>query len=210
VGNNKDLTELTFHRLLSEFSARTPTPGGGAAAGLVAALGAALGAMAFRFSRKKDDVESELETLAETLQEEAVRLSLAAEEDCRAYEEVRSAFRLPRETEEEKAARKEAVRRATLGAMASPLSLLENILGVARTLQENAGRVKAALASDLASAAWCLRTGGEAAWLNVRINAASLGEEDPQGREALEKGSALRESLLESLEGVLAEAERNL
>ncbi len=205
----KNLTDLAFRRLLEEFAARTPTPGGGAAAGLAAALGAALGAMAFRFSRKKDDLESPLEERAALLQGEASRFASAAEEDCRAYEEVRAAFRLPKNTEEEKSARSEAIRRATLGALASPLGLMERILETARILAQGAGEVKPALASDLASAAWCFRSGGEMAWLNVRINAASL-PGDPEAEEALAKGKRLKENLLDVLEGILAKAEKDL
>ncbi len=207
--NEKRLRDLTFLGLLEEFAARTPTPGGGAAAGFSAALGAALGAMAFRFSRKKDELESPLEKRASRLQREASWFASAAEEDCRAYEEVRAAFRLPKNTEEEKSARSEAIRRATLGALASPLGLMERILEAARILAEGAEEVKPALASDLASAAWCLRSGGEMAWLNVRINGASL-PGDPRAEEALEKGRRLKTALLETLEGILAKAEKAL
>ncbi len=209
MGNQENLAELTFQRLLGEFAARTPTPGGGAAAGLTAAMGAALGAMAFRFSRKKDDRESELEAFAERLQEQAVQMAWAAEEDCRAYEEVRAAYRLPKEGEEQRSARSREIRRATLGAMASPLSLLERILEVVRLIGAKAGEVKPALASDLASAAWCLRAGAEMAWLNVRINGGAL-PGDQEAERVLEKGKDLREALLQLLEGILAQAEEAL
>ena len=209
MASSKELAELPFLELLEAFAARTPTPGGGAAAGLSAALGAALGAMAFRFSRKKDDLENELEALAGEFQEAAFRFAGAAQEDCKAYEEVRTAFRLPKDTEEQKAARGRAVRDATLGAMASPLSLMEGILETARALEKGAGKVKSALASDLASAAWCLRSGAEMAWLNVRINAGSLPGE-PEAEEARKRGEEIRSTLLGLLEGVLARAEENL
>ncbi len=209
MDTERNLTDLTFARLLEEFAARTPTPGGGAAAGLVAALGAALGAMAFRFSRKKEELESPMEERAAGLQREASRFASAAEEDCRAYEEVRAAFRLPKDTEEEKSTRSAAIRKATIGALASPLGLMERILEAARILAAGAEGVKPALASDLASAAWCFRSGGEMAWLNVRINAASL-PGDPEAEEALAKGKHLKEDLLEVLAGILAKAEEGL
>jgi len=205
----ENLAELPFNRILEAFAARTPTPGGGAAAGLSAALGASLGAMAFRFSRKKDDLEGEMEKAAVRLEEEAAAFARAADQDCRAYEEVRAAYRLPKETEEEKAARREAIRKALLEAMASPLALLERIQAASDLLAEKAGMVKPALASDLASAAWCFRAGAEAAWLNVRINAGSL-PEDPQAQEGLRRGREIRQALADRLEGVLARAEESL
>ncbi len=189
---NFDFGRMEFSRVLAGFSERTPVPGGGAGACLVAALGASLGAMVFRFSVKKGIESHELLELADELEEEGRNLAAMGGEDCLAYEKVSRAFKLPKETDEQKEARKEAIREATIGAMESPLRAMEKIVRLLEILDAHLEEMKSALYSDLSGSAICLEAGMEMAWLNVRINAASLeGEEVSAG--ALERGSEILE-----------------
>ena len=195
--------QMTFTRILESFAARTPTPGGGAAAGLSAAMGVSLAAMAMRFSVPRKVAEHELLDLAAGLEEGALEMTRAADADCIAYDRVREAFRLPKESDDEKAARSQAIHRATLGALASPLELMRRILVHLETLAGKAGEIKEMLASDMISAGWALRAGCEMAWQNVKINAEGLGD-DPVGRRALAEGEELRAraaALVEDLAG---------
>lgn len=203
------LARQAIPELLRRFAARTPTPGGGAAAGLAGALGGALGAMALRFALPPEGAGGALFDAAEGLEREAGFLAAGADEDCRAYEAVRTARRLPKTTPEEKRVRAGAVDEATRGAMEAPLAMLGRLDSVSAGLAAHAGSVKPALASDLASAAWCLRAAAEMAWLNVRINAAGL-PGDPRARAALDEGQGFLERIRSRLEGLLRGVEASL
>ena len=93
--------------------------------------------------------------------------------------------------------------------MEAPLAMLGRLDSVSAGLAAHAGSVKPALASDLASAAWCLRAAAEMAWLNVRINAAGL-PGDPRARAALDEGQGFLERIRSRLEGLLRGVEASL
>jgi formiminotetrahydrofolate cyclodeaminase len=163
--------------VLSAFAARTPTPGGGAAAAIAGALGASLCLMAVRFSVGRKGMEArhgDLSSAEQALSTALDRLLPMAEKDCAAYDAVSAAYKLPKGTEEEKAARGAQVQRGLFGAMAVPQELLGLIVEVLRHAATVADAINPNLASDLATGAELLRAGAEGAALNVRINAASI------------------------------------
>ncbi len=162
---------------LDELAAPTPTPGGGSAAAYAAAMGAGLVAMVAGVTIGKKayvDVEAELITLrvqAEKLREE---LSQSVEDDSAAFEAVMGAFRLPKETTEQKNARESSIQIATMNAAHVPLHVAEaavQVMGLALRVAE-IGNKNAV--SDAASAAAMAQAGLTAAGYNVRINVAAL------------------------------------
>jgi len=169
---------------LDEVAAPTPTPGGGSAAAYTAAVGAGLVAMVAGLTiRKKKyaDVEAEMQAIrvhAENLRKE---LALAVEDDAGAFEAVMGAFRLPKETEEEKVVRTASIQRATMNAAHVPLHVAEDALKVMELALRcvESGNVNAI--SDAASAATLAKAGLTSAGFNVRINVAGL--PDPSGGE---------------------------
>jgi len=169
---------------LDEVAAPTPTPGGGSAAAYTAAVGAGLVAMVAGLTigkKKYADVEAEMQAIrvhAENLRKE---LTLAVEDDAGAFEAVMGAFRLPKETEEEKAVRTASIQRATMNAAHVPLHVAEDALKVMELALRcvESGNVNAI--SDAASAATLAKAGLTSAGFNVRINVAGL--PDPSGGE---------------------------
>jgi len=169
---------------LDEVAAPTPTPGGGSAAAYTAAVGAGLVAMVAGLTigkKKYADVEAEMQAIrvhAENLRKE---LTLAVEDDAGAFEAVMGAFRLPKETEEEKAVRIASIQRATMNAAHVPLHVAEDALKVMELALRcvESGNVNAI--SDAASAATLAKAGLTSAGFNVRINVAGL--PDPSGGE---------------------------
>ena len=120
---------------ISQLAAGSATPGGGSAAAHTGAEGAALVSMVCRLTigkKKYAAVEAQMRAVLE--RSEALRLSLTAAvaEDSASYEQVMLAFKLPKETPEEEAARLQAIEQATLGAARVPL-------GVARQACAGAG-----------------------------------------------------------------------
>ncbi len=155
----------------------SPAPGGGAVAALAGALAAALAVMVARLTvgkRKYADVTEEMAKLI-TLGEQ-VRTSLLArmDEDTQAFNKVMAAYKLPKETPEEQAARQAAVQEALVAASLVPLrtaqdalTALELALVVARKGNTNA-------ISDAGTAAWMAMAAIQGAVWNVRINAGSV------------------------------------
>lgn len=181
---------------LTEFSAacaqRTPTPGGGAGAGLVAAVGAALGAMAARFSDGRDG--NDLSELIEQLDGLRSRCLAAVDEDCEVYGRVAAAYRLPKVGTEQIEARRLAIRDASRDALRLPLELARSCLETLRRLAAALPRIRSTIISDAGACALFLEGALQASVLNVRINLAGL--DDP--RQAL--------VLTEQSEAILREA----
>jgi len=162
---------------IDELAAPTPTPGGGSAAAYSAAMGAGLIAMVAGVTigkKKYAEVEAQMQAVrvhAEKLRED---LTYAVDDDAGAFEAVMGAFRLPKDTPEEKDARTASIQSATLNAAHVPLHVAEGavkVMELALLCVENAN---ANAISDSASAAAMARASLTAAGYNVRINVASL------------------------------------
>jgi len=153
----------TLHEYLERLSSREPVPGGGSAAALVAALGAALVEMVGRIS----DAPADVLTRAQSLREAALA---ARERDERAFSAVIEAQALPKSTDAEKAARREALESALRGAAAEPLHAASLALDVLRLSRELTALQTRALASDVGCAAEFGAAALAACAYNVRVN----------------------------------------
>jgi formiminotetrahydrofolate cyclodeaminase len=174
-----DLRATTLGDYLDRVASAAPAPGGGSVAGVVAALAAGLGAMACRLSGERDAAGERRLTPAladaltrlERARAEATRLAAADE---RAYAAYRAAASLPRADDRQRAARRQAMQAALVGATETPLALAaacRDILEALRPVVRDGNphvRSDADLAVSLAAAA------AAGALRNVRDNAASL------------------------------------
>ncbi len=179
--------EDSLETICQSLAERSATPGGGTAAAAVGAQGASLAAMVCRFStrgEKYEAVAADMEAAADTFSGMADRLLDLAQEDSDAYDAVSAAFRMPKETDEEKTARKDAITAATVGAMDVPQRTLQLCATALDLLAQRADGANKNLASDLAVAARCLATGAEGGFGNVAINAEGM-EGDPRAAEAM-------------------------
>ena len=189
---------------IDELAAPTPTPGGGSAAAYSAAMGAGLVSMVagLTISKKKyADVEAQMQAVrvhAEKLREE---LTYAVDDDAGAFEAVMGAYRLPKNTPEEEAARKASIQSATLNAAHVPLHVAEDAVKVMELALMCVESANVNAISDAASAAAMAKAGLTAAGYNVRINVSSL--PDPSAGEQFL--SQVRE-----LETKAIEVERNI
>lgn len=166
--------------LLDAFASSDPTPGGGSAAALLGALGASLLAMVAGLPKSKSNTPEEraaLDTARKRLLELRHTLMELIDRDAGAYDRVVAAFRLPKATDEEKAARKAAVQAAMQYATDVPLETLKTI-GEAFTLaQQVAAHGNPSASSDVAVATQTLMSGMTGAWLNVAVNLESVTDE---------------------------------
>lgn len=165
---------------IDELAAPTPTPGGGSAAAYSAAMGAGLVTMVTGLTigkKKYAEVEAQMQAVrvhAEKLREE---LTYAVDDDAGAFEAVMGAFRLPKDTPEEEAARNASIQSATLNAAHVPLHVAEGALKVMELALMCVESGNANAVSDSAVAAAMAKAGLMAAGYNVRINVAAL--DDP-------------------------------
>jgi len=172
-----DYLDQPLKRYGEALASGQPTPGGGSAAALVGALGAALNSMVANFTVGREKfaaVEDEVKrALAESeeLRAQLERLTVA---DTQAYGRVAEAQKMPRGTEEEKAARKDAMQEALKAAAEVPLSVVRaghRTLVLASELVEKGNPN---LITDVGVAAKFALAAMECAALNVEINLAYI------------------------------------
>lgn len=175
------LVQKTVQDFLEELASDSPAPGGGSVAALCGALGAALVAMVCRLTVEKPkyaDVSEELrETMrqAETLRQTFTRL---VEQDTEAFQAVMSAFRMPKESDEQKAARSKAIQEATRIATEVPLEVHNRTVDLIQLAQQAAEKGNVNSISDAGVAAGMARAAADGAAMNVQINLGGLKDQD--------------------------------
>lgn len=180
---------------LGTLASDAATPGGGAAAGLAAATGAALISMVGRLTLGRagfEDVEDRMRGLTERADAERDAFVGLADRDAEAFEAVMEAFRLPKGTDEERAARTMQIQDAYEGAAAVPLELTRRAVDLMELAEDATAIGNAHAASDGYSAGALLFAAALAAMANVRINAAGL-KDEAKGQALVDECDALRE-----------------
>jgi formiminotetrahydrofolate cyclodeaminase len=174
------LVSLPLTTLLDRIASPDPTPGGGSVAAVAGACGAALAEMVAGLPKTRGNTDEERATLAAlrpALSEGRQRLTALVDEDTDAFNELMAAFRLPKATDDEKAARRAAIQAATQLATIVPLEtvevgarLLKDVMTVARIGNPSAS-------SDVAVGIGVLRAAVDGAAANVRTNLGGLTDE---------------------------------
>ncbi|WP_300526544.1 cyclodeaminase/cyclohydrolase family protein [Aminiphilus sp.] len=190
------LSEHTLRAFIHELASDSPAPGGGSVAALAAALGAALTAMVARLTVGKEKYRSAWEAMenvraeSDALQERLLELM---EEDTEAFNAFMAAMKLPKETDEEKAARAEAMQKATRGAIDVPLRTLRCCVSVVALAEKTCAQGNSNAITDAGSAAVLARAAAAAAAYNVRINLGSLKDASFAAQTDAETASLLEE-----------------
>lgn len=196
------LVEKTLAEFVKETGSSSPAPGGGSVSALAGAQAAALLSMYCSLSQKGEKyaaVQSLMEQTERKAQELSLRLLEAVDLDTQSFNKVMDAFRLPRETAEEKEARSRAIQEATIGAARVPLQTAGDCLSVLQLIAEVAGRGNPGASSDLGVGNLQALAGLTGAAYNVRINLHSIKDEEVKNRlfarvsEIQEQGQALWE-----------------
>ncbi|MEN9511600.1 MAG: hypothetical protein RLZZ370_1419 [Bacteroidota bacterium] len=173
-----------------------PAPGGGSVSALAGALGAALGAMVANLSATKkgwEDRASGFSDWAEQGQLLKKQLLYLVDEDTRSFEAVMNAFKLPKDTDDEKQARSAAIEQANAYAAGVPLEVMKTAFSSIPLIRAMAVEGNPNSKSDAAVAALCIKTAVRGAWLNVLINAKEL------------KNRTLAEQLVSEAQNILKE-----
>jgi formiminotetrahydrofolate cyclodeaminase len=202
VQDARDLTrfrDLTVSQFIDRLASPEPVPGGGSAAAVAASLGAALVAMVASLSLGREAYR-EHTALLESVGAEGRRLASRflelAEDDALAYGRFAAARKLPRTTDEERAARAEAVGVEARHAATVPLDTLRACLDLVAAAERIAGRSNVNASSDLCVAALLADAAAQAAGANVIVNLPSIDDPDwtdEAGRTAIDLQAAVAE-----------------
>lgn len=172
------LADLPLTDLLDRFASVEPTPGGGSAAAMAGAFAGALVEMVVAVSTKSPDGTAVLADLGTRAQLLRGQLLDGADRDSQAFDEVRAAYRLPRETDEDKRRRKTAIQSAMKHAAEVPLENAALCLDAARLAREALDLGAANVTTDGAVGVLFALAGVEGAVLNVAVNLESIRDED--------------------------------
>ena len=174
------LAEMQVTDFVNLMASDAPAPGGGSAAALEGALGAALTAMvcALTVGKKK---YADVQELAVESQKKAEDLKArfvdVMDRDTEAFNAVSAVFAMPKDTDEQKAARKAAMQEALKGCTKTPFEMMQLACETLELTRSLVGRLNASAASDLGCSALSLRAAIQGAWLNVLINISGIADE---------------------------------
>ncbi|MFM2376313.1 MAG: glutamate formimidoyltransferase [Bacteroidota bacterium] len=186
------LVKMTLRQFCNETLSESPAPGGGSVAALVGALGTSLGGMVANLSAAKQGWDSRIpEFSAVARQAQALKDQLLAlvDEDTAAFNKVMDAYRLPKDSEEEKAARRIAIQSANEQAALVPLRVMEQAIQAYPLLRDMAEKGNPASITDVGVGALCIHACVQGASFNVRIN---LGQVPDAERKAALGGKVAR------------------
>lgn len=207
-----DMKNLTLETFANELSSNSPAPGGGSVAALSSTLAASLAGMVFNLTIGKksySEYDDERKKLIDNGVAEAVKLRdeflALMDEDTEAFNEVMAAFKLPKETDEEKAFRSARIQEAYKRATLIPLRVAEKTMSIFSLLENAVQYGNQNAISDAGVGALTALTGLEGAILNVRINLPSIKDnefvEKTKSRciELLNSGTAKKENILKTV-----------
>ena len=173
--------ELTVSKFAAEVAADAPVPAGGSASALTGSIGAALIAMVCRVSLGREDVAAKEEELLKALERSdrlRCRLLDLISEDALAFQAISDATDMPEDDDGQRAARNEALTRATRRATAPPLETLAAAREALALAAPLAGRINPEAASDLGVAIQLALAAAEGATLTALANLSGLPPDD--------------------------------
>src|SRR5471030_478255 len=173
------LADQSVRDLLTAFSSRDPTPGGGSASALASAIGASLLMMVAGLPKTRtgsDDDRAVLTPAAGVLADIRSRLTDAIDADTAAYDQVVAAYKLPKASADEQSARTAAIQQALHAATDVPLGVVRLSAAALDQAISIAKHGHRAAASDAGVAVALLRAGTRGARLNVEINIGSIAD----------------------------------
>ena len=195
----KKLVDMTCTGFAEETASESPAPGGGSISAYMGALAAALGTMVANLSSHKagwDDRWEYFSNWADNGMAVMNELLYLVDEDTAAFNKIMDVFGMPKSTDEEKAARAEAMEAATLYATQVPLRTMKAAYKAFDVVRAMAEEGNPNSVSDAGVGALAARSAVMGACLNVKINAAGL------------KDRAVADALVKEAEDIQAAAQK--
>lgn len=206
------LIEKSLKEYILEASSASPTPGGGSVSALVASLGSALTQMVgnLTFDKKSynelsEEVKNQMKNNFNILKEKMLILNNIIDEDSKAFDGVIEAFRMPKDTEEERKIRRNKIQEGYKKALEVPLRCSEECLKVLELQEVFAIYGNKNAITDVGVGALLAYAGMEGALLNVKINLLSIKDEkykkeiEERINVLLEEGYKLKEKTMKTV-----------
>jgi formiminotetrahydrofolate cyclodeaminase len=186
------LMEMTEKEFLQELASDSPAPGGGSVSALAGALSAALVSMVAQLTSDKQQAQKDILERAADLM--AV-LEKDVDADTEAFNKVMDAYRMPKQTEEDKKERSQAIQEALQGAALHPMKVARQCLDVLQLCSWAAAEGNPNALSDAGVAALLAQSGIKGALYNVEINLTSIKDQHFKERLIAEKDEILKEAV---------------
>lgn len=204
-GSKKKLVDMNLVAFANETASESPAPGGGSISAYMGAMGAGLGTMVANLSSHKAGWDERWEEFSEWADKGKFymdQLLHYVDEDTNAFNKIMDAFSLPKKTDEEKVVRKQAIQDATRYAIEVPYKVMELCFESMSVMKAMAEFGNPNSVTDAGVGALAARSGVYGAFLNVKINSASLDDKAyveqilANGQNILEKTTILEKEIL--------------
>lgn len=199
------MINMSLSDFADETASESPAPGGGSIAAYVGSLGVSLATMVANLSSHKkgwDERWEEFGSWAEKGQQYKDELLRLVDMDTKAFNQIMTAFGLPKSTDEEKAIRNKAIQEATKFAIEIPFKVMQASYGSMEVIKAMVETGNPNSVSDAGVGALCARSSVMGAFMNVRINAASYNDKSfvneiiTKGKEIEKNAIALETEIL--------------
>ena len=165
--------DMVLKDFLDDLSSKKPTPGGGGAAALCGSMASALTAMVCNLTvgkKKYADVSGEMEEILTQTDSLSANFNQLIDDDAEVFQKLLDAFKLPKDTEEEKQHRSENIQEATKKAALVPMEIIKNCVAVLPLASAAASKGNINAVSDAGVSALLIGAAAQSAALNVNIN----------------------------------------
>jgi len=196
-----------IRHFLDKLASKSPEPGGGSVAALTGSLGAGLVSMVCSLTLGKEkykDVQPQVEALIKESEKLRTEMQDLIQKDTEVYGGLSEVYKMPKNTDAEKAARTAKMQEALKLACQVPFEIGLKSLEVARLAQRAADIGNVAAVSDAGVAALLAQACAQSAALNVKINVNSIKDEAynkqtwSKMQDVLKQVAALEKSVMET------------
>ncbi len=201
MGRERKFKEMRIEDFLTLLSSDSPTPGGGTVSAFTGAMGSALFQMVCSITLKKSDIE-ELRILREKAKNWEIELKELMDLDSEAFDEVISAFSLPKNTDEEKKIRSARIQEAFKKASEVPLKTAKLCNLIFNELGNIKEKINPNVMSDWKVANFVVLSGMLGGISNVEINLPSIKDEEFKAK-MMNEIEILKENLKEKIDNIL-------
>ncbi len=199
-------TKESCEKFVEVLASKAPTPGGGGASALTGAIGVALGNMVGSLTvgkKKYAEVEEEIKSMMQTSDQLQAELLELVQKDAESFEPLAAAYRLPKDTEEQKAEKDRVLEQATKDACAVPFEIMEKCAQGIELCGQFAEKGSVMATSDAGAGAIFCRAALQAASLNIYINTKSLKDRE-YAEQMNQKSDALLEKYMAKADEIIA------
>ena len=202
------LVDMNVAEFISVLGSDAPAPGGGSASALAGSMGTALTMMVMNLTvgkKKYEEYDSQSREILKKMTKLNKQLVAIIDRDTEAFEGVSAVFSMPKQTEEEKEKRREAMQAALKTATLVPFEMMGIMVEAVNETKKAVGKSNINAASDLGVAVLNLKSGIQGAWLNVLINLSGVKDEEfvkqyrKEGQKRLDEGCKAADEVYEEI-----------